>query len=352
MRSFFMSRPFRRLGGLMLLTLAAVSVVYVLWWQRLPVVSEVMPRRGEVAEVVYATGVVEPVSWAKVVPKVRDRIIAHCNCEGRPVKKGDVLVSLDDDEPRAQLRELEGRLAYAARHLERATELARRNVTTADALERAQADVVQINALITAQKERLDAYQLRAPMDGMVLRRDFEIGEIVSTSDIVAWVGQPAPLRVVAEIAEEDVVAVAAGQTALLRHDGFRDRRLAAEVERITPKGDTAQKTFRAYLTLPADTPLKVGMSVEANIILRARQDALTVPLEAVRDGAVMVRDGTRIRWTPVTTGLRDLARIEVTGGLSEDRAIVAANTAALRNGQRVRLASSSPIDMIRSLLP
>jgi membrane fusion protein, multidrug efflux system len=337
-----MTKTMRRFATFALLALLLAGAGRVLWWQRLPVVAETEVAAGDVAEVVYATGVVEPVFWAKVVPKLRDRVVSHCQCEGHPVRKGDILVSLDDDEALAQLRELEGRLGYAARHLDRTNELARRNVTTADALERAQADVLQINALIAAQKERIDTYKLRAPMDGVVLRRDFEIGEIVSTSDVVAWVGQPKPLRIVAEIAEEDVVAVAPGQSALLRHDGFKEARLEAKVDRLTPKGDTAQKTFRAYLSLPDGTPLRIGMSVEANIVLQARNGVLTLPVQAVRDNAVMVRDGELLRRKTVATGLRDLNRIEITSGLAAGERIVASYAPGLREGQRTRLATET----------
>jgi RND family efflux transporter MFP subunit len=322
----------------LLLALAVAAGLRLLWWSRLPIVAETVVTRGDVAEIVYATGVVEPVQWAKVVPKIRERLVQHCHCEGKPVKKGDLLASLDDDEAKAQLRELESRADYARRHLERVSELSRRNVTTTDALDRAQAEMTQITALIAAQKERLEAYQLRAPMDGVVLRRDFEIGEIVSTTDVVAWVGQPKPLRIVAEIAEEDVVGVEPGQRVWLRHDGFRARELPATMDRLTPKGDAAQKTFRAYFSLPDDTPLKVGMSVEANIVLRETKGAFTLPASAVRDGTVLQRDGQRLRAIPVKTGLRDLNRIEIISGLKEGDQVIAGHVAGLRSGARVRL--------------
>ena len=50
------------------------------------------------AEIVYATGVVEPLRWAKVLALSRKRIVWICDCEGKVVKKGDVLVKLDDGE--------------------------------------------------------------------------------------------------------------------------------------------------------------------------------------------------------------------------------------------------------------
>ena len=75
------------------------------------------PTRGTAVEIVYATGAVEPVRWAKVASLIRDRIVELCYCEGKAVAKGDVLVRLDDRELRAQLQELKAREEFAKREL-------------------------------------------------------------------------------------------------------------------------------------------------------------------------------------------------------------------------------------------
>ena len=95
--------------------------------------------------------------------------------------------------------------------------------------------------------------------------------EIAGTApnEALLWVGQARPLRIDAEINEEDIVKVRPRQRVLLRHDGHEGTPLEAVVERLTPKGDPETKTFRAYLLLPDDTPLMIGMSVEANIVVR-----------------------------------------------------------------------------------
>ena len=118
-------------------------------------------------------------------------------------------------------------------------------------------------------------------MDGVVLRRDGEIGEIAEAGQILYRVGVPKPLQVVAEVNEEDIPRVAVGQTALFRTDAFPDRRLEGKVSEITPMGDVAAKTFRVKMALPDDTPLKPGMSVEANIVTREKPNALLIPADA-----------------------------------------------------------------------
>ena len=82
------------------------------------------------------------------------------------------------------------------------------------------------------------------------------------------------PLQIVAEVNEEDIPRVTIGQTVLLRSDAFTGTALKGTLHEITPAGDPVAKTFRIRIALPDDTPLKVGMSVEANVVTREKPDA------------------------------------------------------------------------------
>jgi RND family efflux transporter MFP subunit len=284
-----------------MLALAAAVVVAVLawWWMGRGVqVTAVTPVRGTAVEIVYGTGAVEPVRWAKVASVIRDRIVDLCYCEGKTIAKGDVLVRLDDREPKAQLQELKAREEFAKREMARVTDLLGRGVATTQAFERISMDLRQIQALISVQLQKLDDYTILSPMDGVVLRRDGEIGEIAETGQILFRVGVPKPLQVVAEVNEEDIPRVAVDQTVLLRTDAFAGRRLEGKVHEITPMGDSVAKTYRIRIALPEDTPLHVGMSVEANVVAREKKDALLVPADAVQ-GAAGAGAGGRSRETP-----------------------------------------------------
>src|SRR5262245_301734 len=232
------------------LALAAVAVAVLAWWRlgRGVEIAVVAPTRGAAVEIVYATGAVEPVRWAKVASLIRERIVDLCNCEGKTIAKGDVLVRLDDREPRAQLQELKAREEFAKREMARVTELLGRGVATTQAFERISSDLRQIQALISVQLEKLDYYTVTSPMDGGVLRRDGESGEIAETGQILFRVGVPTPLQVVAEVNEEDIPRVGVGQTVLLRTDAFLGRRLEGKVHEITPMGDAVAKTYRIQI--------------------------------------------------------------------------------------------------------
>ena len=111
-------------------------------------------------------------------------------------------------------------------------------------------------------------------------------------------------------------------------------------VAEVTPKGDPVSKAFRTYLALPDDTPLRIGMSVEANIVTRERPDALLVPGEAILDGAVFVVSDDRLKRVPVTTGIRGSRLVEITEGLSDGAVVASPAKPAYADGQRVRAAS------------
>ncbi len=309
-----------------------------------PEVVIISPTRGEAAEVVYATGVVEPQRWAKVISLQRKRIVDLCDCEGKPVKSGDVLAKLDDYEERAALAEMQARRNRIDLDTQRIKGLLERNAATQTAYDQSLTQLQEYEARIAAQKDRIADLQLRAPMDGVVLRRDGEIGEIAGTgsTDVLFWVGQPKPLRIVADVNEEDIPRVKSGQKTLLRSEGFKDAPLESKVGDITPKGDPATKTFRVYLNLPEESPLRIGMSVEANIVTREKQNALLLPAEAVIDGAVFVLSGEQLKRTPVTIGIRGSRMIEILSGVTEADRVVSPSRADLRDGQRVKIKSAS----------
>lgn len=330
---------FWRALGLSAMLLLAIAIT---WWffARGTLVSVAAAKRGDAAQVIYATGIVEPVNWAKIATLQRKRIVEICKCEGQPVKKGAVLARLDDGEERALLRELEARLARVRADAIRMKRLVDRNITSQTAYDEKLTQVREYEARVAAQMDRIADLALKSPMDGVVLRRDGEVGEIAGTgpNEALLWVGQPKPLRVVAEVNEDDVSEVKPGQNVLLRHEGHAGQPLKAQVERLTPKGDPETKTFRVYLRLPNDTPLMIGMSVEANVVIREAKDAVLVPAEAISDGTVQVAKNGRIVSRRVDIGIRGTRLVEIRDGVAAGDIVLSPFRSGLSEGSGVRL--------------
>jgi len=295
-----------------------------------------------VSEAVYGTGTVEPERWAKVVPLQRRRLVELCRCEGQVVKAGQVLGRQDDAEERSALDQMEINRGQLERDLARAEKDRDRNDAARTEYEQRWTKLEEAKSRIAAQKVHLASLLLRAPLDGMVLRRDGEVGEIAGPTDVLFWVGPPAPMQVVAEVNEEEINRIASGQKALLRSEAFPGRALRATVSQITPKGDPTRKTFRVYLRLPQDTPLRIGMSVEVNIIFREKQAAIVVPAEAVAGDSVQIVEDGRIRRVPVTVGIRGSRNIEIIGDVARGTTVLSPARVDLANGTRIRFDSSS----------
>jgi membrane fusion protein, multidrug efflux system len=308
------------------------------WYLRGPAITVARVTRGTAAEIVYATGSVEPETWSRLTPLVRGRIIERCRCEGKAVKKGERLARLDDTEAQATLNDLRALEEFERQEFERQSQLLARGATTSQAQQKAASDLARIQAQIAAQAQRLKYYEIVAPMDGTVLREDGEVGDMVDPGTILYRIGLANPLWVVAEVNEEDVPRIALGQKALLRTDAFAGEVLAGFVKEITPAGDPVAKTFRVRIGLPDGTPLRVGMSVEANIVAREKQDALLVPANAVVGHSVLIVKDGHPSLRDVEIGIRGTSNVEITQGLQEGDVIASPATANIVKRRHVRV--------------
>src|SRR5450631_9473 len=335
-------RPFPwKLGVAAVLVLALGAAGWWLW--RGPAITVVRVTRGAAAEIIYATGAVEPETWSRSTPLVRGRIIERCRCEGNFVKAGDILARLDDKEALATLNDLRALEEFQNREFDRQAQLLARGVATSQAYQRAESDLARIKAQIAAQAQRLEYYKLVSPMDGTVLKEDGEAGDMVDPGTILYRIGLEKPLWVVADVNEEDIPRVHVGQKALLRTDAFAGQILPGVVKQITPAGDPISKTFRVRVGLPDDTPLRVGMSVEANIVSREKPDVVLVPANAVVDNNLLTIKNGRARLRKVEIGIRGTGFVEIVDGAREGELVASPATTNIKNGSRVRPLLAEP---------
>lgn len=324
----------RSLGALVVLGLAVVAA----WYAVGPVpVDTARPTRGPAVEAVYGSGTVEPSVMLPIASKLAGRVQRLLADEGEDVRQGDILAELDNRELAALVEEWSARLRYSEAQFRRASELFRSRTGTEAALDQARNELDTARAQLDRARRQLAEMTLTAPAAGLVIRRDSEIGQLVQPGEALFWIACCGPLRVAAEIDEEDIRAVKPGQRALLHADAFPGRIFEGAVAQITPKGDPVQRSFRVRIALPANSPLMIGMTVEANIIVDERSNALLVPASAVVDGKIwLVRDGVAVK-RPVTVGVTGDRNTEILSGLSDDDLFVVDPGAGLRDGRPVR---------------
>jgi HlyD family secretion protein len=357
-------------------------------WIYGPVVEAYAVVEGPLVANVVATGRVETPSRVTIGSEIAGILAERLVTDGDRVAAGQVVARLRYDEamarvreaeaalaqfeardrPAAQaaLREAEARLAQAQREAERQRDLAARGLVARELLERAeealaiaraQADGARVRARAAAPggedervlrqrlaiaRAQLAKTEIRALVDGIVLRRLAEPGDVVGAGRGILELARDGDIEIVAQVDERNLGTLAVGQKALASADAFPDRRFDAEVRFIAPGIDPQTGTIEVRLRVIAPPDyLRQDMTVSVDIETARRERALSVPADALREvrgdraRVLVVRDG-RVEAVEVRLGLRGLGRTEVLEGLAAGDAVLPGDS-AVAPGSRVR---------------
>ncbi len=318
------------------------------WWNfaRPPVLEVVTPWRGPALEAVYATGVVEAVEAARVGTTVPARILALAVAEGDRVSAGQIIAQLDDRQAQQRVSDARARLALAEQELARDQALAAQAVRSQQQVQRSQQARDASDAAVQIAIRQLEEYRIASPLDGIVMKRPVEPGETVAANATLFEIASPIALKIAADVDERDIARIHMGAKVAIRAEAFPGRAIATTVTNMRGRGETATRTFRVEANLPPDTGLLIGMTVDVNLVVAERQNALLVPPTAVRHappqggrpGAAHVFrivDG-HARRTPIELGAVGTAAIEIRTGLDDTVTLVANPPASLADGAAV----------------
>jgi len=322
---------------------AIAAIGFGAWWFTPTKVAVVTPSRGPAVAAVFATGSVEAPVTIPLAGRITARLAELYADEGAAVKAGQVLVRFEDADLQETMRQAQAQEVFARQQFARAERLLKSGTGTQADYDKALSAVQAAEAATRQAAAQVAFLQLTAPADGRVIRRDGEIGQLIPANQTVLWIARNDPLRITADVDEEDVSLVRPDQAVLIRADAFPGKVFHGRVQAVTPMGDASARTYRVRIEFSEPAPFMIGMTAETNIIISEHQNALLVPTAAVAGDAVWrVVDG-RLRKAPVTIGIRGADRVEVLGGLAEGDQIVAQPTASLYDGMRVRAAAASP---------
>lgn len=291
---------------------------------------------GEAVDAVYASGVVEYVRQARVAPVVTAPIRSVLVQEGEAVAQGQRLAQLEDGPQLGATLQLEAQAALARAGAARQQRLFDAGFAAKAAYEDAQTQRDAAEAASRSARARLSDYRIKAPFAGRVLRRDAEPGDLATVGQPMFVVADLRSLRITADVDERDMARLAVGQPAVVRADAYPGRTFPARITEITPQGDATGRVFRVRLSLPADAPLKPGMTVETNLIAARRPDAVLVPSSALSKGAVWVVQAGRVHRVRLRLGAAGADLTEVVSGLPAGATVVLEPPERLRDGARV----------------
>ena len=267
---------------------------------------------------------------------------------GERVKAGQVLATLEPPELDAGLRQARERLTQSQRDRERAERLyadealsreERDNARTAEALAAADLQAAQFRSQMS----------IRAPADGVVLRRLVEPGANVSAGSTVLVVGQlpdGSGLALRVGLADRDVVALRLGSPAQLRFAAFGDRVFAGHVSEIAASTDDLLGSYAVEIALDEPVPgMSTGMigSVRIAPTQEQAQPRSYLPLTALVDGdqsavRVFVLDGEQVRERELAVAFIDGDRAALADELPASSRVVTDGATELRDGDRVRV--------------
>jgi len=183
---------------------------------------------------------------------------------------------------------------------------------------------------------------IRAPADGVVVRKRVEPGDIVTQGKVLFELAADGETQIVLQVDEKNLGRLALGQKAGVLADAYPAQAFEAEIFHIAPAVDAQKGSVEVKLRVPAPPAFaKPDMTVSVEIRVGQRASALTLPSEAVHDLAgarpwVLVVEAGRAARRDIRLGLVGTGTVEVTGGLREGEAVIPV-AAGVQAGQKVR---------------
>lgn len=314
--------PRRRwlIWGLVLI-IAAVGIWY--WWaaaskQSLPVYTTEAVERTDIVVQVTATGTVEPTDEVEISSELSGTVRSVEADFNDLVKKGQILARLDTDKleanvelSQASLSATQARVAEATATLnetkdsyDRAVLLEQKHVTTLEgllkakatydrakaALKSAEADIRVAEANLKINQANLEKACICSSIDGVVLDRNVEVGQIVASSlqapVLFTLAADLTKMELQVDIDEADIGKVKVGNEAIFTVEAYQGRTFPAAISelRFAPETVDGVVTYEAILSIDnSDMLLRPGMTATADITVAEIKDSLVIPNAALR---------------------------------------------------------------------
>ncbi len=294
--------------ALVIIVVAVIVLVNLSKGERALVVQTEKVFRDDITQIVTGTGKIFPVTEVKISANVSGKIIGIYAEEGDSVKKGQLLVRLDQEKYRAQAERYKSSLKGAQAdvklnemELQRSKELYEKNLLSRSELEaaiakyeRAISQLEQAKANLAEAEDALSKTVIRSPLNGVVIKKYKEVGEIALGSqfqeDVILLVADLSQMEARVEVNENDIVNVTIGDTAEVEIDAFPDTTFKAVVTDISNLAETKGQgtmeevtNFMVHLLLLDKLPaFRPGMSATADIATETHKNVLNIPIQAL----------------------------------------------------------------------
>ena len=207
-----------------------------------------------------------------------------------------------------------------------------------------RANVAQAEGAVALAQYQVDNAILRAPFDGVVSEVFATVGSVASPqSPAIKLISND--LKVIVNAPENQVVNLRSDQLAALKVSAYPGEDFPAAIDSIAPAADAASRTFPVtILAMDADKKLRAGMFADVSILLEEKVGVVLIPKSALTEVAgqtgvyVLSADEKSVNFRPVSAGLSDDVRVEITSGLDPNELIVMAGLSNLSDGAAVEI--------------
>jgi membrane fusion protein (multidrug efflux system) len=305
-------------------------------------VHTLLPHEERVRDVVNAVGNLKAPDAVELTTEVSGRVVEIHLEAGARVRQGELLLRLDDRQARADIAEIEARLADARRQLERASRLRSNNSISQSQVDELRTAVDVAQAQRQAAQVSLENHRIRAPFEGVVGLSDVSIGAYITAGTRITTLDSTEQMELNFSVPERFLGHVRQGQEVRGSSPAYPGETFEGELVELGTRVDELSRTLpvRARIDNP-EGRLRPGQFMSATLTLQQRQ-ALVIPEQAVlvrgdETFVFVARDGVARR-TSVTLGSRKPGLVEVVSGLAPDDPVIVTGQDRLSSGDRIRV--------------
>ncbi len=312
-------------------------------------VIAVPARQQPVVESISLVGTVTPNEMVELKAE-SDGIVREINfSEGQKVKKGELLVALDDTRSAALLAQSEANLQLAKTSFDRVKQLFQDKLISQQEYDQADANFSASEAGVNVMRRQLKDSRVVAPFAGYTSARQISPGQVISKSTLLTALVDLDVVKVEVGVPERYLGELRIGQQVEFKVAAYPKDSFKGEIYFISPQLEAGTRTalVKARIANP-DGKLKGGMFAGLNLTLSLRESALVIPEPAIINNGdvtmVFALTPTNTAFMkPIKTGLRLAGKVEVLSGLTSGEMVVVEGIQKLRPGAPVRLSTNVP---------
>jgi membrane fusion protein (multidrug efflux system) len=298
-------------------------------------------RAERVSQKLEALGNARANESVDISTKISNIVTAVTFRDGERVKRGQVLVQLDNSQARADVAAAEAAVTESESMYNRSRELLNTQALSKSSFDQLEATLKANRARLAAAAARLEDTVIRAPFSGRVGLRRVSVGTLISPGDVITTLDDTSVIKLDFSVPENFLAGLREGLSIRASAPAYPGRSFAGTVASIDSRVDvtTRSVTVRALLA-NEDGALKPGMFLNVSLANDERE-ALIIPEEALspeaeRQFVFVVVDGIVSR-REVRIGGRRPGSVEIIAGLSAGERVVVEGTQRVREGASVK---------------